>query len=136
MNLRTATALVSLVCISALGIACGGSPAPEAKAPEAPATPEATPPETPETPEAPAAGGEEKKEEGGEKAEEKSEEPAPAEGSEEPAEAPVEEKPGEVKEKPGGCGCRLADTRGQSSAALALALGALGLFSARRARRA
>ncbi|MBK8999164.1 MAG: hypothetical protein IPM35_25860 [Myxococcales bacterium] len=79
---------------------------------------------------------EEKKEEGGEKAEEKSEEPAPAEGSEEPAEAPVEEKPGEVKEKPGGCGCRLADTRGESSAAIALALGALGLFSARRTRRA
>lgn len=70
MNLRTATALVSLVCISALGIACGGSPAPEAKAPEAPATPEAKAPETPETPEAPAAGGEEKPAEGGEKKEE------------------------------------------------------------------
>jgi hypothetical protein len=62
MNLRTATALVSLVCISALGIACGGSPAPEAKAPEAPAAPEAKAPETPEAP----AAGEEKKEEGGE----------------------------------------------------------------------
>jgi len=69
MNLRTAMALVSLVCISALGIACGGSPAPEAKAPDAPATPEAKAPEGAEAPEAPA-GGEEKKEEGGEKKEE------------------------------------------------------------------
>ena len=60
MNLRTAIALVSLVSISALGIACGGTPAPEAKAPETPAAPEATPPETPEVP---AAGGDEKKEE-------------------------------------------------------------------------
>ncbi|MBK7579868.1 MAG: hypothetical protein IPI67_06640 [Myxococcales bacterium] len=57
-----ATALVSLVCLSAFGIACGGAPAtPEAKAPETPAAPEATPPETPATPETPAA--EEKKEE-------------------------------------------------------------------------
>jgi hypothetical protein len=60
MTLRTAISLVSLVCVASIA-ACGGSPAPEAKAPETPAAPEATPPETPAAPEAPAA--EEKKEE-------------------------------------------------------------------------
>jgi MYXO-CTERM domain-containing protein len=78
----------------------------------------------------------EKKEEGGEKAEEKKEEAAPEPTAEDPADKPPadEEKPGEVKEKPGGCGCRLADTRDDSSAALALGLLGLGLLSARRAR--
>jgi len=88
-----------------------------------------------------------KKEEGGEKAggdkeekkddaagEEKKDEPSPDEKSEGPAEGPTVEKPGEVKEKPGGCGCRVADTRGSSPAALALGLLGLGLLAARRRR--
>ena len=57
-----------LALIASFAIACGGG-APEAKAPEAPATPEAKAPETPATPETPA---EEKKEEA--PAEEKKEE--------------------------------------------------------------
>lgn len=58
-----------LALIASFAIACGGG-APEAKAPEAPATPEAKAPETPAASETPAA--EEKKEEA--PAEEKKEE--------------------------------------------------------------
>jgi len=69
----------------------------------------------------------EKKEGGGE---EKTDE-TPASAAETP---PEDEKPaGEVKEKPGGCGCRLADTRGSSAPALLMLAGALFFFS-RRAR--
>ena len=44
------------------------------------------------------------------------------------------EKPGEVKEKPGGCGCRLANTRNEPAGGLALGLLGLGLLAARRQR--
>ena len=43
MTIRNALALSSIALIAAFAIACGGSPAPEAKAPETPAAPEAKP---------------------------------------------------------------------------------------------
>jgi MYXO-CTERM domain-containing protein len=78
--------------------------------------------------------GGEKKDEGGEKKDESVEGPAPEES---PAETPPasEEKPGEVKEKPGGCGCRVADTRGSSPTAALAGLLGLSLLLGRRARR-
>lgn len=89
-----------------------------------------------------AEGGEKKDDKGeGDKKDDKSEggeakkdEPAVDEKSDEPTPDTKEEKPGEVKEKPGGCGCRLADTRGRSGAGLALGLAGLGLLAARRRR--
>ncbi len=85
-----------------------------------------------------AAAGDKPKDEGGEKKDE-SAEAAPSEPAAEPAaEEPSgdntgDESSGEVKEKPGGCGCRIEDTREGGGAALlfALALGA-GLFMRRR----
>jgi len=81
-------------------------------------------------------GGEEKGEEKGEaKGEETKEEPA--EKPEPAVEKTADDKPGEVKEKPGGCGCRLADTQSTPSAlGLGLLLAGVSLLGARRARRA
>ncbi|MBK7585375.1 MAG: hypothetical protein IPI67_34940 [Myxococcales bacterium] len=77
---------------------------------------------------------EDKKEETGDK-EEKTEEAAEPK-SEDPADTPPpDDKPaGEVKEKPGGCGCRVADSRGSSPEALTLGLLGLALLGARRNR--
>ncbi|MFO0572300.1 MAG: MYXO-CTERM sorting domain-containing protein [Polyangiaceae bacterium] len=69
---------------------------------------------------------EEKKDEPAETAEDKTEEPT----------VKTDDKPGEVKEKPGGCGCRVADTRGSSEGALALGLLGVALFGLRRRSRA
>jgi len=71
----------------------------------------------------------------------KSEESAPSEGSSEPApgaedDTAAEPEPaGEIKEKPGGCGCRLEDTRTSGNAGLVLAA-LVGLAFLRRRRRA
>jgi MYXO-CTERM domain-containing protein len=71
---------------------------------------------------------------GGEGGEEKKEEPAAKEPVADPVDEPTPEKPGEVKEKPGGCGCRLANTRNEPAGGLALGLLGLGLLAARRQR--
>lgn len=88
-----------------------------------------------------AEGGEKKDGESGDKKDEKTEggdekkdEPAAEEKSTEPTPDTKDDKPGEVKEKPGGCGCRLADTRGDAGPGLALGLLGLGLLAARRRR--
>jgi len=76
MSIRNTLAVASIAALGLFAFACGGSPAPEAKAPETPAAPEAKAPETPATPETPAAGEEKKEGEGAateEKTEEKSE---------------------------------------------------------------
>jgi MYXO-CTERM domain-containing protein len=85
-------------------------------------------------------GGEAKKDEGGESKDEgaSGDEGAGDTGMPEAsaAETPPadDDKPGEIKEKPGGCGCRLADTRDDSMPALGLGLIGLALLGARRRR--
>lgn len=64
-----------------------------------------------------------------EKSEDKSDEPA------EKSEDKSDEKPGEIKKKPGGCGCRMADTRDDTWSGIVLALGVAAL-GARRSKRA
>lgn len=73
MTIRKSLALASIALVGVLAAACGGAPAPDAKAPEAPATPEAKPEEaTPPTEEAPKPEDAPKPDEaGGEKKEEK-----------------------------------------------------------------
>ncbi|MCC6897907.1 MAG: hypothetical protein IT377_02970 [Polyangiaceae bacterium] len=77
--------------------------------------------------------GGEKKDDKSEGGEEKKDEPATEEKAE-PTPDTKDEKPGEVKEKPGGCGCRLADTRAPAGAGLSLGLLGLALLVARRRR--
>jgi hypothetical protein len=76
MSIRNTLAVASVAALGLFAFACGGAPAPEAKAPETPAAPEAKAPETPATPETPAAGEEKKGDEGGCATEEKTEEKA------------------------------------------------------------
>jgi len=64
--------------------------------------------------------------------------PAPAPEADSPkaeAKAPADE-PGTIKEKPGGCGCRLADTGQDRGAGLAFAALALSGVVLRRRKRA
>jgi MYXO-CTERM domain-containing protein len=85
--------------------------------------------------------GEEKKDDGAaDEAEKSGDEAAPAESSDTPAPGAEDdsgdepEPAGEIKEKPGGCGCRLEDTRSSGSSALVLgALLGLALLRRRRA---
>jgi MYXO-CTERM domain-containing protein len=76
------------------------------------------------------ADGEEKKDEA---SEEKKDEPEPKadDKSEEPA-AKADDKPGEVKQKPGGCGCRLAESSGASASGLFAMLFGFALVAVRR----
>ena len=88
---------------------------------------------------------------GKKKKEEKKEEPAaeggeggeaPAATTEDPESTPESmpeaadpaEPPQEIKEKPGGCGCRVEETRGASHSGLFLSLSLLGLLLLRRQR--
>ncbi len=64
-------------------------------------------------------------------------EAGPAPGAEDDSAAAEPEPAGEIKEKPGGCGCRLEDTRTSGSSGLILtALLGLALFGRRRLVRA
>jgi MYXO-CTERM domain-containing protein len=75
----------------------------------------------------------EKKDESGDKADEKKDETtSPAEQP--PDEENADEKPGEVKQKPGGCGCRLADSSNSSWSGLALLALGLAALGMRRSR--
>jgi MYXO-CTERM domain-containing protein len=58
--------------------------------------------------------------------------PAPAADPPKADDKPAADEPGTIKEKPGGCGCRLADTRHDSGAGLAFAALALSGIVLRR----
>jgi len=62
--------------------------------------------------------------------------PAPEADSPKAEDKPAADEPGTIKEKPGGCGCRLADTGHDSGAGLAFAALALSGIVLRRRKRA
>jgi MYXO-CTERM domain-containing protein len=62
--------------------------------------------------------------------------PAPAADAPKAEDKPAADEPGTIKEKPGGCGCRLADTGHDSGAGLAFAALALSGVVLRRRKRA
>jgi MYXO-CTERM domain-containing protein len=62
--------------------------------------------------------------------------PAPEADSPKTDDKPAASEPGTIKEKPGGCGCRLADAGHDGNAGLALAALALSSVVLRRRKRA